>query len=1126
MKALFSAISLPVEQQILENQEVLSSLNITQESILLTDSFLKHPRPMVIVKANLYQAQLLYERIQTFIPENVVLYSQEDSLRVEEIAQSFQNQSEKLRSLIKIVQNETLIVITHIGAITRKMSEKALLVDSILTLKTDQKIGMDDFEKHLITIGYIKTHRVDQPLTYARRGYIVDFYDLNQDHPVRVEFFGDTVESIRRFDIHSQKTINYINVVDIYFATDMILSATEWSQLENKLQTTPMSAKAFSYMNAWLEEVKQYGFKPKDYPLFAVGSSNTTLIDMLKGSQVIISPYEQVIENIQKNIHENFEYLSEKQNQDEWFAFTEVVLDYIDLERKTKLFCIKDFETKHTESCGINMLDIGQGIIEHRLAVLATMFSNYSIVFMLETHHHRDIKNYLETVKNSFNSIQIESIPLKEGVVFTTSHVVWVSSKELFNIIPQFGKFINRFKEAETIQTLDELQDGDFVVHQHHGIGIYRGIVTKNVFGYHKDFIHIEYRDESGLNIPIEQFGLIRKFIAMDGIKPKINKIGSSEWKKTKEKVKQSVKRIALHLIDLYQMREQNIGFAFSVDSKEQIEFESDFQFELTDDQKQAVKEIKADMESQRPMDRLLCGDVGFGKTEVAAIAAFKAIQNHKQVAFLCPTTVLSFQHYKTFVNRFKNFAINIKVINRFVSDADVAQIIEDVKTHRVDVLIGTHRLLSKDIIFKDLGLLVIDEEQRFGVEHKERIKQLKQSVDVLSLSATPIPRTLQMSLIGVRQLSQLNTPPKNRMPIQTYIVKKNFALIKEVIDKELSRNGQVFYLHNQVETIYAVASRLQALCPQASFAVAHGQMDKELIENVMLQFNRNEINVLVCTTIIETGIDIPNANTMIVEAADRFGLSQLYQIRGRVGRSDRVAYTYLMYEENKSLSEIAVKRLQAIKEFTQLGSGYKIAMRDLTIRGAGDLLGDQQSGFINTVGMDMYVDLLKEAISENMNGSIKPPQNEQFFDVAVDAYIPKSYAQRDGEKIQIVQTLQSITAIEDLLAFEGLIQDQYGHYPVHVAFMFEKKRLEILLKDDAVDTFKEKTTSIELAFAAKISAQIDGVKLFKAIMDLNPDIKISFIKGKIILSMQKHEDWLKDTVILIQIVKEIAYAN
>ena len=1126
MKSLFSRLTLPLEKQLLQRQEVFSHLNLTQEAMMLIDSFIKHPRPMLIIKPNLYQAQLLYERLQIFLNEDVVLYSQEDSLRVEEIAMSFQNQSEKIKTLIKVLQNDTIMVVSHVGAVTRKIPDKTILKSSVLSLSLNQDYSMLTLETHLIRVGYTKTIRVDQPLTYARRGYIIDFYDLNQDHPVRIEFFGDTIDSIRLFDLHSQKTIEHIKSVDIYFASETIMTEHDWKTLDRLINTTSMSLKTFKTMKAWVEEVKEYGFKPKDYPLFALVVPNTSLVDMFKDQHVIVSPYEQVIENIQKNIHENAEFLIEKEQQDEWISRHDILLDYIDLERKTQLHCFKEFETSSSIYIGIHTLDIGQGILEHRLSTLSKMYPNHEIVFMVENHYEEVIQSLIQEHHFEFKAITFNPIQLKEGVVFESNNVVWVSSKELFNISPVTGRYINRFKEAETIKAIEELNDGDYVVHQHHGIGIYRGIVTKDVFGYHKDFIYIEYRDESGLNIPIEQFQLIRKFIAMDGIRPKINKLGSSEWKKTKDKVKQNVSDIAQHLIGLYQLREQDIGHAFSQDSDEQIFFENDFEFELTEDQKQAVIDIKQDMESAKPMDRLLCGDVGFGKTEVAAIAAFKAIQDHKQVAFLCPTTVLSFQHMKTLVNRFRNFAINIKVINRFVTATEIEKILDDLSHHRIDVLIGTHRLLSKDVKFKDLGLLIIDEEQRFGVEHKERIKQLKLAVDVLSLSATPIPRTLQMSLIGVRQLSQLNTPPKNRMPIQTYVVKKNIGLIKEIIDKELSRHGQVFYLHNQVETIYSVAANLARLCPTATFAVAHGQMDKEHIEDVMIRFNRNEVNVLVCTTIIETGIDIPNANTMIIDQADRFGLSQLYQIRGRVGRSDRIAYTYLMYEGTKALTEIASKRLQAIKEFTQLGSGYKIAMRDLTIRGAGDLLGDKQSGFINTVGMDMYVDLLKEAISEQMNGPSEAPVAKDVFDVAIDAYIPKDYATHDGEKISIVQTLQAIISLSALSEYESLIQDQYGQYPIHVAYMFEKKRLEIFLNDDSVDTFKEKNTTVEIAFSPSLSSTIDGVSLFKNINTLSSDIKLSYIKNKITLTLAKRDEWLKLLIDCIKIVKEASHAH
>ena len=1126
MKTLFNRLTLPLETQLLQKKEVFSHLNITQEAIMLIDSFIKHPRPMLIIKPNLYQAQLLYERCQLFLNDDVVLYSQEDSLRVEEIAMSFQNQSEKIKTLIKVIQNDTIMVISHVGAVTRKIPEKSILKHSVINLSLNQEFSMLALETHLIRVGYTKTKRVDQPLTYARRGYIIDFYDLNQDYPVRIEFFGDTIDSIRLFDLNSQKTVEHIKSVKIFFASETIMTERDWKTLDRLINTTSMSQNTFKTMKAWAEEVKEYGFKPKDYPLFALVVPNTSLVDMFKNEHVIVSPYEQVIENIQKNIHENSEFLSEKEQQDEWIARHDILIDYIDLESKTHLHCFKEFETNTAIDIGIHTLDIGQGIIEQRLSTLSKLYPKHEIVFMVENHYEEIIQLLIQEHRFEFREFSFKPIQLKEGIVFESNNVVWVSAKELFNISPVSTRYINRFKDAETIKAIDELNDGDFVVHQHHGIGIYRGIVTKDIFGYHKDFIYIEYRDESGLNIPIEQFQLIRKFIAMDGTKPKINKLGSSEWRKTKEKVKKNVSDIAQHLIGLYRLREQDIGHAFSEDSEEQRFFENDFEFELTEDQKQAVLDIKKDMEIAKPMDRLLCGDVGFGKTEVAAIAAFKAIQDHKQVAFLCPTTVLSFQHLKTFVNRFRNFAINIKVINRFVTATEIEKILEDLSQHRIDVLIGTHRLLSKDVKFKDLGLLIIDEEQRFGVEHKERIKQLKLAVDVLSLSATPIPRTLQMSLIGVRQLSQLNTPPKNRMPIQTYVVKKNIGLIKEIIDKELSRQGQVFYLHNQVETIYNVATNLARLCPTASFAVAHGQMDKEHIEDVMIRFNRNEVNVLVCTTIIETGIDIPNANTMIIDQADRFGLSQLYQIRGRVGRSDRIAYTYLMYEGTKALTEIASKRLQSIKEFTQLGSGYKIAIRDLTIRGAGDLLGDRQSGFINTVGMDMYVDLLKEAIFEQMNGPTEPSVTKAVFDLAIDAYIPKDYAAHDGEKITIVQTLQAITSLSTLTEYEALIQDQYGHYPVHVAYMFEKKRLEILLNDESIDSFKEKNISVEIVFSSQLSTKIDGVVLFKNLNALSSDIKLSFIKNRIVLTIVKHDAWLKQIIKCIKIVKEASRAH
>jgi len=524
-------------------------------------------------------------------------------------------------------------------------------------------------------------------------------------------------------------------------------------------------------------------------------------------------------------------------------------------------------------------------------------------------------------------------------------------------------------------------------------------------------------------------------------------------------------------------------------------------------------------MEKDIPMDRLLCGDVGFGKTEVAFRAAFKAIMDNKQVAFLCPTTILSLQHYKTAIRRFKNFPVNIKVVNRFVSTKEVKEIKQDLKEGKIDLLIGTHRLFSKDILFKDLGLLIIDEEQRFGVEHKEKIKELKNSIDVLSLSATPIPRTLQMSLVGIRSLSQLNTPPRNRMSVQTYVIEKNWSLMKEVIERELSRDGQVFYLFNNVKEIYNVANKIQRDIKGIKVGVAHGKMARNEIEDVMMKFTNKEYHILVCTTIIETGIDIPNANTILIEDADHFGLSQLYQIKGRVGRSDRLAYAYLMYAPRKQLSEIAMKRLKSMKEFTKLGSGYKIALRDLTIRGAGDMLGPKQAGFIDTVGMDMYIEMLNEAILESKGEVIeKKEEEDKKANLKVDAYIPHKFEEEDYQKISLYQRLDNIKNKKELLSMYDEIIDTYGKLPKSVELLFEKKRLDIMMKEEHVENFTEGKQFVEVEFTKQWSSQADGVKLFERALTLSPDIKLRYEKEKIYVRIPKSKNYLS---LLVQFVEQ-----
>ena len=617
------------------------------------------------------------------------------------------------------------------------------------------------------------------------------------------------------------------------------------------------------------------------------------------------------------------------------------------------------------------------------------------------------------------------------------------------------------------------------------------------------------YAGDDTLYIPVEQFKMIRKYASADGKVPMIHALGSSKWTKAKQKAKNKIDDIADRLIELYAKRMSSPGFAFSKDNELQIDFENQFGYALTADQQRSVDEIKLDMEKPQPMDRLLCGDVGFGKTEVALRGAFKAILDHKQVAFLCPTTILSMQHFKTATERFKNFPVEIALLNRFTSSKEKKRILKEVKEGKIDLLIGTHRILSKDVAFNDLGLLVIDEEQRFGVKQKEKIKEYRETIDVLSLSATPIPRTLQMSLMGIRGLSKIDTPPKNRLPVQTYVVEKNNTLIKQVIERELARDGQVFYLYNRTDQIANVAYKISSTVPNAKVAIGHGQMDKNELEDVMLRFMNKEFNVLICTTIIETGIDIPNANTMIVEDADKFGLAQLYQIRGRVGRSERGAYAYLLYKKDKSIQDDALKRLKAIKEFTELGSGYKIAMRDLSIRGSGDILGGKQAGFIDDIGFEMYMKILQDAINVRMHKNEKPEEEVKNLNVSVDGYIPDDYVESDYEKLELYQRLDKAKTMSELNSLKAEFDDYYGNLPEAILTLIEKRKLEILSHYSIIEDIKDSGKQLEIIFSPNAFETISGDKLFLLANQLFTKPAFKSLDNKITIKINKHDQWL-----------------
>ena len=1138
MKSILNElVSNPAVLSIINNEVELGNLNLDEEALLFATAYQQTHRKMVIVKNNSYTAQRLYERLQPLLKEQVLLFSVEDSLRVEAIASSPESKAMQLEAMDLMLEKQTNIVITHAAAIVRYMPNPQHFKEGSIHLKVEEEMSINELKQRLFMAGYEHVSRVDTPLCFAARGGIIDVYSMNEEHPIRIEFFDNIIDSIRLFDATTQRTIETRDNIRIIPATDLLLTEEDIATViekgnvlldKAKKQANSVIQEQFeSLINQDFDDLMNHFKENHLYLYFTYCKKHYSILDYMEDASVYISSIDEVKETVRKINEETIDYIQELVSMGKALpTFTHFhALD--SLLARVKASTIDLFmNIKSNCSSGILPLPQPNIALDKSLDMIITEAKRKRILLCVDHGEAEILSNYFHEHDISYQTIsEDEKIPngisicikkMVAGFECIEEKIAVYTAKELFNTKKRIGRYTNKFKDAEVINDYLQLEKGDYVVHNQHGIGQYNGIVTKIVDGYHKDFLQVIYKGDDVLFVPLEQFKLIRKFVSKEGASPKLNKLGSNDWEKTKSKISQNVAELAQRLVALYSIRDDNIGFAYQKDTPFQEQFESDFEYRLTIDQEKAVLDIKKDMETNKPMDRLLCGDVGFGKTEVAIRAAFKAVIDNKQVAFLCPTTILSAQHAKVFRNRFRNYPVRIEVLNRFVSHADQKRILNDLREGRVDILIGTHRLLSKDVVFKDLGFLIIDEEQRFGVQHKEKIKELKTTIDVLSLSATPIPRTLQMSLIGIRSLSQLDTPPLNRVPVQTYVLEKNFNLIKEIIQRELARDGQVFYLYNNVKNIYSVAKKLQDEL-DVKIGVAHGQMDKNEIEDVMLRFTNNEYHVLVCTTIIETGIDIPNANTIIIEDADKFGLSQLYQIKGRVGRSDRLAYAYLLYSPQKQLSEIAMKRLKSIKEFAQLGSGYKIAMRDLTIRGAGDMLGPQQAGFIDTIGIDMYIEMLNDAIHEE-KGIVKvKPKELVKANVNLDAYIPADFTTQDYEKITLYQKIDRVTTKQDLLMMMEEIQDNYGQLPKAVQMLFEKKRLDILINEPNIDTFKEGNKEVELVFNEVFSKKIDGVKFFERITTISRDIVLRYTQNKLRLKIPKSKEWLKQVIEILE---------
>ena len=1015
-------------------------LNSELKAMYCYEMFKKKNKGFLVVTNSLYEANTLYQYINNYT-EKVLLFPMDNFLTSEVLASSPELKIKRIETLIELSKDNNYIVITNLMGYLKYLPDKGKFLNDILDLKINVTFDFNKLVERLVNLGYEKETLVEKTGDFAVRGFVIDIYPVSMENPVRLEFFDNEIESIRIFDVNTQLSLKKLDQICIYPNTDnIIVNGTQSSNIREFLDSD------LTIFN--------------DYDEIKLGYEETL---------------NEIVEyNISKGIEKDKRYM---------FSFEELFpgkyinfISFDDLKLLDKtIYDIKDFDTFFKDKAELN--DTLKKNIKNKKTIIICLDNRYQLTNLESI---LDTDNVVVTNEDEIFNNKINLIIKKINDSFECENYIIISSRHIFNTKDKNVKYKSNFRIGTKIKSIDKLNPGDYIVHYAHGIGRYLGLTTLNKNGLKKDYLQIEYKDGDKLYIPVEKIELITKYSSGDGIVPRLNKLNGTEWQKTKLRVKKKVESIAGDLIKLYAERENTQGFAFVKDDKNQLEFENEFEFTPTEDQLKASEEIKHDMERIVPMDRLLCGDVGYGKTEVAFRAIFKAVLSGKQVAFLCPTTILSNQHYKNALERFKNYPINIALLNRFVSAKETTKILEGLRDGKIDIVFGTHKLLNDQITYKDLGLLVIDEEQRFGVKHKERIKQIKSNIDVLTLSATPIPRTLQMSMSGIKNLSVIETPPVDRLPVQTYVLSENNQIIKDAIQKELARQGQVFILYNKINNMDEKIHEIQKLVPEARITSAHGQMDKTELENIMMSFINKESDVLICTTIIETGIDIPNVNTLIVIDADRFGLSQLYQLRGRVGRSNRIAYCYLMYNKHKILSDIAEKRLKAIKEFTELGSGFAIAKRDLSIRGAGDILGSEQSGFIDSVGIDMFMKLLDDEINKQKGiTTLEDNESETLPLIEVATNISDNYVKEDDLKIYIHKLINDINNIDELKNVQNQLEDRFGKLNEDITIymyeeLFEKKAKKLGIKD-----IKQNKNNIEIWLPLVLTNKIKIDDLF-----------------------------------------------
>lgn len=1037
--------------------------------------------------------ELYTDKVLYFPTKEYVFYNIETS--------GHQNEHARIAVLQKLLSGEKYIVVTSIDAVLQYTLDTDVLRDNLITFEIGKQFDLEKLTENLVMLGYSREDSVEGRGQFAIRGGILDVFPPASENPYRIEFFDDETDSIREFDTYTQRSLDKVDRAVISPVCEAVITDEKRDEIIAELEKRIKSAKRkksdeerfIEVTEADIESFKEVRYFPSvDKYVSLIYDKIPSVLDYFKDSDLvfIIDP-KRICERGRSFEWEKGEVIAELKEKrvigaakDKFYCqYMEKVLEM----SKKKLISLDvlshsktDFNYKHLETFTTKTTVSFHGKIEYLYEDIRSWQSkNYTVVILCTTRGRgenltgvlvdkgirarfadEDIKNgKLQFTKGETVIVRGE---IAKGFEYPEINLVVVSDREIFEVKKKSSR--RKADNANRIKNYTDISAGDYVVHQTHGIGQYMGTQKMTVGGVAKDYLKIQYQGTDILYIPVDQLNLLYKYVGNADRKLKLNKLGGSDWSRTKQKVKQSTDELAKKLVALYASREKVKGFAFSDDTPWQRDFEDTFPYQETEDQLRSIEEVKTDMESGKPMDRLLCGDVGFGKTEIALRAAFKAVGDSKQVAYLCPTTILAMQHYENFLKRMENFPIKVQMLSRFRTAAQQKEIIKQLKTGEIDIIIGTHRILSKDLEFKDLGLLIIDEEQRFGVAHKERLKELKENIDVLTMTATPIPRTLHMAMTGVRDMSVLTEPPENRYPVQTYVLEDNPAVIVDAIRNELSRGGQVFYLYNRVQGIYRKAEWIKEQFPDITVAVGHGKMKEDQLEDIMYDMVNGNTDVLVCTTIIETGLDIPNANTIIIENADKMGLAQLYQLRGRVGRSNRAAYAYLTYHRDKILSDIASKRLRAVKEFTEFGSGFKIAMRDLEIRGAGNILGPEQHGHMDAVGYDMYCKILKESVDE-AQGIKTEDISDVSIDININAYLPESYISNHNQRIDIYKKIAAIETEDEKFEIEDELIDRFGDIPKSVQNIIDIAALKAPAKECGIFEIQQSGDNMLLKF-------------------------------------------------------------